>query len=85
MSDLLTLQPNLDINLYLVAPDERRNKVQQEILRPTFESREKPLSHVCGFLALSNLMKKIDGIRGLGIAKFLKPDFLAEIAEFFPA
>jgi hypothetical protein len=28
MSDLLSLQPNLDINLYLVAPDERRNKVQ---------------------------------------------------------
>ncbi len=26
MSDLLSLQPNLDINLYLVAPDERHNK-----------------------------------------------------------
>ena len=47
MSDLLSLQPNLDIDLYLVAPDERRNKVQQEILRPTFELREKPLSRVC--------------------------------------
>ena len=34
MSDLLSLQPNLDIDLYIVAPDERRNKVQQEILRP---------------------------------------------------
>lgn len=28
MSDLLALQPNLDLALYLVAPDERRAKVQ---------------------------------------------------------
>jgi hypothetical protein len=34
MSDLLSLQPNLDLALYLVAPDERRTKVQQEIVRP---------------------------------------------------
>jgi hypothetical protein len=83
MSDLLSLQPNLDINLYLVAPDERRNKVQQEILRPTFELREKPLSKVCGFLAFSNLIEKIEGIHKLGIAKSLKPDFLENSAEFF--
>jgi hypothetical protein len=83
MSDLLSLQPNLDINLYLVAPDERRSKVQQEILRPTFELREKPLSKVCGFLAFSILIEKIEGIRKLGIAKSLKPDFLENTAEFF--
>ena len=83
MSDLLSLQPNLDINLYLVAPDERRNKVQQEILRPTFELREKPLSKVCGFLAFSTLLEKVEGIHKLGIAKFLKPDFSEKTAEFF--
>src|SRR5262249_5037172 len=43
MSDLLALQPNIDIRLYLVAPDERRDKVEQEILRPTFSLRDKPL------------------------------------------
>src|SRR4029434_6227140 len=36
MSDLLALQPNLEINLFLVAPDERQDKVEQEIRRPTF-------------------------------------------------
>ena len=41
MSDLLALQPNLDLALYLVAPDERRAKVQQEIVRPTFVPSEK--------------------------------------------
>jgi hypothetical protein len=83
MSDLLSLQPNLDINLYLVAPDDRRSKVQQEILRPTFELREKPLSKICGFLAFSNLMEKVEGIRRLGIAQSLRPDFLEKTAEFF--
>jgi hypothetical protein len=43
MSDLLALQPNLDLALYLVALDDRRAKVRQEIARPTFVYREKPL------------------------------------------
>lgn len=83
MSDLLSLQPNLDIKLYLVAPDERRAKVEQEILRPTFTLRDKPLREVCGFLSFSRLAEKAEGIRQLGIASSLKPDFLAQTAEYF--
>ena len=37
MSDLLALQSNLDIRLLLVAPDERRDRVEQ-ILRPTLHA-----------------------------------------------
>ena len=83
MSDLLSLQPNLDIRLYLVAPDERRAKVEQEILRPTFALRDRPLPEVCGYLPFSTLVKKIEGIRQLGLASSLKPDFLEKTAEFF--
>jgi len=83
MSDLLALQPNLDIKLYLVAPDERHDKVEQEILRPTFQLRQKPLNKVCGFLALNDLLKKVEGIRELGLASSLNPDFLVETAEYF--
>ena len=83
MSDLLALQPNIDIKLYLVAPDERREKVEQEILRPTFSLREKPLRQVCGFLSFSNLVEKADGIRRLGLASSLRPDFLLQTAEYF--
>jgi hypothetical protein len=83
MSDLLALQPNLEINLFLVAPDERREKVEQEILRPTFALREKPLARVCGFIGFSTLMEKLDGIRELGLATSLKPDFLQNTAEYF--
>jgi hypothetical protein len=85
MSDLLALQPNLEIKLYLVAPDERRTKVEREILRPTFKLREKPLHEVCGFLAFSTFIEKVEGIRRLGLAASLKPDFLIQTAEFFQA
>jgi hypothetical protein len=83
MSDLLALQPNLDINLYLVAPDERRAKVEQEILRPTFTLRDRPLPEVCGFLSFSRLVETAEGIQRLGLAASLKPDFLIKKAEFF--
>jgi hypothetical protein len=83
MSDLLALQPNLEINLFLVAPDERRDKVEQEILRPTFALRDKPLAWICGFLGFSTLMQKLDVIRKADLASSLKPDFLEKAAEYF--
>ena len=83
MSDLLALQPNLDLDLYLVAPDERRTKVQQEIARPTFAYREKPLPRVCGFIGFQKLMEKVEGIRKLGIAGSVKAEFLKTTAEYF--
>jgi hypothetical protein len=39
MSDLVAMQPNLKIPLYLVAPEERRTKVMAEVNRPTFNKR----------------------------------------------
>lgn len=83
MSDLLALQPNLDLALYLVAPDDRRGKVRQEIARPTFAYRDKPLPKVCGFVTFSRLMEKVEGIRQLGLAGSLKPEFLKTTAEYF--
>lgn len=83
MSDLLALQPNLDINLFLLAPEERRTKVEQEILRPTFKLRSKPLAKVCGFIGFSDLMKRLSAIREHHLAKSLKPEFLQDIAEYF--
>jgi hypothetical protein len=85
MSDLLALQPNLDISLYLVAPDDRRDKVEQELLRPTFSLREKPLARICGFLPFSILCEKLAGIRKLGLSGSLKPTFLKTTAEYFVA
>lgn len=83
MSDLIALQPNLNIKLYLVAPDSRSAKVEQGILRPTFTLQERALNEHCGFLPFSALMEKIEGIRQLGIESSLKPEFLDQMAEYF--
>lgn len=83
MSDLMALQPNLNIKLYIVAPDERKAKVEQEILRPTFKLRERPVSDVCAFLSISELSEKVAGARKLGLLASLKPEFLEDVAEYF--
>ena len=44
MSDLVAMQPNLNIRLYIVAPDEKRERVLKEIARPTFSRLPRPLA-----------------------------------------
>lgn len=56
MADLLALQPNMDIHLHIVAPDERREKVLREIRRPVFSLLERgPLYEQCSFLSYSSI------------------------------
>jgi len=83
MSDLLALQPNINIKLYIVAPEVRRRKVRDEILRPTFSLREKPISEVCGFLSIEELKEKIEGLNKLGLLSSIRPNFLDEVAMYF--
>ena len=83
MSDLLALQPNLEIKLYLVGPDDRRDKFFQEIKRPTFAIREKPLDTTCGFVPYSKLCEYVDQITRLDLAGSLQPKFLEKIADYF--
>lgn len=83
MADLMALQPNLNIRLYLVAPDERRDKVAQEIRRPTFSLRDRPLPELCGFLPFNKLSEAVGGIRKMNLASSLNPDFVAKVAEYF--
>lgn len=56
MADLLALQPNMDIRLHIVAPDERREKVLREIKRPVFSQFNRgPLSGMCTFLSYDSV------------------------------
>lgn len=51
MADLLALQPNLVTKLHVVAPEERRNKVFQELRRPAFSVfPQGPLSSLCTYI-----------------------------------
>jgi len=58
MADLLSLQPNMDIKLHIVAPDSRREKVFQEIRRPVFSLLDRgPLAESCTFLSYASLQE----------------------------
>lgn len=79
MSDLLSMQPNINIPLFLVAPDERRHKVVEEINRPTFQRLRPPLVEVCKFIPFSALRNEVAKVEHL--VRYLRPDFLETISE----
>ena len=82
MSDLVAMQPNIEIQLYLVAPDERFGKFAREVARPTFSrSFRKPLHTLCRFLPYTRLLHRLEIAKEL--ISDLKPEFLNKIAEVY--
>lgn len=79
MSDLVAMQPNINIPLYLVAPDDRREKVITEVNRPTFSRLSPRLSETCRFISFSALKDQIKAVSH--VLRFLKPEFLDELSE----
>jgi len=78
MSDLISMQPNIKINLYLVAPDERFDKVFNEINKPTFGRLKPPLPRICKFIPYSALKKETEAV-GERI-QYMKPEFIDMMA-----
>jgi hypothetical protein len=83
MADLVTMQPNIDIPLFIVAPDDRRDKVQREINRPVFtKALKKSLPDICRYISYSALKEAVDRAETGGFLRHLKPEyFFNEIAE----
>lgn len=80
MADLIAMQPNLKIRLYLVAPDERRDKVITKVNRPTFtRALRPPLTEICQFIPYSALRQEFEQARDL--LQYLSPEFLEKISE----
>jgi hypothetical protein len=78
MADLLALQPNMDIQLHIVAPDERREKVFREMSRPVFMLLERgPLSESCTFISYES----VDMIRGLKHLAYTNDGIIADYEE----
>lgn len=79
MADLIAMQPNINIPLYIVAPDDRRAKVYAQVNRPVFSNLPTPMNQICKYIAFSTLR---DAITKTGsMIKHLKPEFLDDIAE----
>ncbi len=79
MSDLIAMQPNLNIPLFLVAPDDRRGKVYAEVNRPTFSRLMPPMTDVCRFIPFSALRERV--AQAGNLVRYLRPEFLDDIAE----
>lgn len=79
MSDLVAMQPNINVRLYIVAPPERRERVIQEINRPTFSRLVPAMSEVCRFIPTDALARTVGRLEGF--VRHLRPDFLDEVAE----
>jgi hypothetical protein len=79
LSDLISMQPNLNIPLFIVAPDERRDKVIAEVNRPTFSKLSPPMYQMCRLLTFSTLRKEIEHVGNY--VKRLRPDILDDWAE----
>ena len=77
MSDLMAMQPNLNIDLFIVAPDKRRSKVKSEISRPTFGKTRLP--RLCRYIPYSGLTQlfKSQG----DFLSYMNPAVLDKIAE----
>lgn len=79
MADLLALQPDINIRLHIVAPDEKREKVMREIKRPIFSSLEKvPLFKRCSFIPYSSVRE----LRSLRRLEYMNDSVLKEYEEF---
>lgn len=82
MADLITMQPNINIPLFIVAPDDRHDKVKREINRPIFSiALKQPLPEICRYIPYSALQKTVEQAKSGGLLRYLRPAFLDEIAE----
>jgi hypothetical protein len=79
MSDLVSMLPNIKINLYIVAPDDKRDKVMNEINRPTFAKLKPSLPNICKYIPYSKLKSELDFLGSK--VKRMRPDFIDDIAE----
>ena len=79
MSDLVALQPNIKIALYIVAPVACREKIKTEINRPTFTSIGLP-QHCC-YINYSKLTSTIEAAKLGGFLPHLNHTILDELAE----
>ena len=76
MSDLLAVVPALNIQIYIVAPQERQDRVLAELARPTF--RKIGLSEYCRYISSEDLSELVAKVKGFG--GHIQPSVLDTIA-----
>lgn len=78
LNDLVRAAPNLNIDLYIVAPDERRSKLERELNRPSFEDLQGKVS----FIPYNKITQKLTAAQQIiDLGGTLTGTFLIEDAE----
>jgi hypothetical protein len=75
MADLMALQPNINIKAHIVAPNERKGKVMQELSRPVFRY---VLAQTCSFISYHSIEELAEERR----LEYMTDAVLEDIAEF---
>lgn len=79
MADLLSLLPNLEVKIHIVAPIKRRDEVFKQISRPVFSVMEGgPLSELCSYVSYDSIYKLFDEPQ----LENMKDSILEEYLEF---
>ena len=73
------MQSNLSIPLYIVAPSDRRDKVVQEVNRPTFDRLSQPMRKMCQFISFEELRRAVE--LPPHVLRSLNPTFLNYFSE----
>lgn len=79
MADLLSLQPMLDIKIHIVASEERRDAVFEQIMRPVFAVMERgPLADICSYISYD----AVDEILKEKRLSYMTDDIIKEFEEW---
>jgi hypothetical protein len=82
MADLLAMQPRMNISLHIVAPNERREQVRREIVRPVFSVMEGgSMADRCSFLSYD----AVETILSQPNLSHMRESIIGEYEEFFDA
>jgi hypothetical protein len=79
MSDLVTLIPMINIQMYICASRERKAKVAAEVTRPTFDREPLRLADRCRFISFEGLVEFIEARSD--ILTHLRMSIMNELSE----
>lgn len=78
LNDLVLAQPNNQIDLYIVASRKRRNRVQNQLIRPSFQQ----LIRQCRFVDFESIETQLERLQAIQIDKDVRVSGLIEGEQF---
>jgi hypothetical protein len=79
LSDVLALQPGVEIPFFLVAAEADREELRREASRPTFARLTPPLAEACRFISVEKLADSLANVSAF--LRYLRPEFVEALAE----